>query len=164
MENVTNLPIRPCERCQDGLPPSTSLSPAEHTNFYHQNLLQKIKISNSTNYLELRNGIKKEHLCKAKLKGGLALPNFMAYYWAGNTRFMFFWLDDTYVSSDWLEMERENCLPYSIGSVTLSPVVVDKSCYRNNPIIHSTVRIWKQVGKHFNLRKVSFLLPIASNP
>lgn len=70
----------------------------------------------------------------------------MAYYWAANMCFMSFWLDNTYVLSDWLEMEREDCLPYSTGAVTL---VVDKSCYRNNTIIQNKVRIWKEMGKHF---------------
>lgn len=50
LENITNLRIKPCKQCQNGLPSSTSLSPAEHTNFDHQNLL---------------------HLHKAELKGGL---------------------------------------------------------------------------------------------
>lgn len=35
LENTTNLPIRPSECCQDGLPSPTSLSPAEHTNIYN---------------------------------------------------------------------------------------------------------------------------------
>ena len=124
--------------------------------------LDSIILSFIWNYKSSR--IKKEHLCKSKVCRGLALPNFTAYYWAAGLRTVSFWLSDTYLSSGWLEMEREDCLPYSIGAVLLSPVAVDKSCYRYNPVIHNIIRIWKQMGKHFNLRKVSFLLPIASNP
>lgn len=61
-------------------------------------------------------------------------------------------------------MEREDCLPYSIRAVILSPVTVSMACYKNNPIIHDTIRIWKQLKKHFNLNALSFLLLIAANP
>lgn len=64
--------------------------------------------------------------------------------------------------SGWLGMEREDCLPYSIGAVILSPVPLNKVSYKHNPIIHNTIRIWKQMGKHFKLR--AFLLPISTNP
>ena len=35
--------------------------------------------------------IKKGHLCKTKTKGGLALPDFMSYYWAANIRCVSYW-------------------------------------------------------------------------
>lgn len=66
--------------------------------------------------------IGKAHLCKSKMSGGLALPNFTYYYWATNIRSTSYWLDDTAVLPAGLEMEREDCLPFSAGAVILSPV------------------------------------------
>lgn len=108
--------------------------------------------------------IKKDHLCKHKTNGGLALPNFILYYWATGIRSIAHWLDDTPSPFDGLEMEREDCLPFSIRAVMLSPVPVKRTCFKHNPIIHDTIRIWKQLRKHFKLNAVSFLLPIAANP
>uniref|UniRef100_A0A673WU00 Reverse transcriptase domain-containing protein n=1 Tax=Salmo trutta TaxID=8032 RepID=A0A673WU00_SALTR len=108
--------------------------------------------------------IGKKHLCKSKLEGGLSLPNFIFYYWAANLRAVTFLLDDALPPPSWLSMEREECHPFSIGAVILSPVNLEMSLYRNNPIIHSTVRIWKQIKVHFDLRPISFMLPVARNP
>lgn len=55
---------------------------------------------------------RKVHLCKCKKSGGLALPDFMRFYWAANIRCISFWLDETIVLASWLDMEREDCLPY----------------------------------------------------
>lgn len=80
--------------------------------------------------------IKKDHLCKHRTVGGLALPDFRLYYWAAGIHPTALWLDDDTSSHDGLEMEREDCLPYSIRAVILSPVPVNKACYRYNPIIY----------------------------
>jgi len=37
--------------------------------------------------------IGKKHLCKSKIEGGLALPNFLSYYWASHIKIMAYWLD-----------------------------------------------------------------------
>lgn len=66
--------------------------------------------------------IKKDHLCKHKSNGGLALPDFMRYYWAAGLRSIAHWLDDASSPFNGLEMEREDCLPYSIRAIILSPV------------------------------------------
>lgn len=161
MENITNFPTGSCKRCQNGLPSPTFYLLQNIPIFINKTFFKKLDsiiLSFIWNYKSRR--IKKEHQCKPKVKGGLALPNFTTYYWAACLHSLSFWLDDTSLLSGWLEMERED----SIGAVILSPVVVDKSCYRHNTVIHNIIRIWKQMGKLFNLRKVSFLLPIASNP
>ena len=73
------------------------------------------------------------------MDGGFSLQNVIFYYWAANLRAVTFLLDDTLLSSGWLSMEREDCHPFSIGAVILSPVNLEMSLYCNNPIIHSTV-------------------------
>lgn len=108
--------------------------------------------------------IGKKHLCKPKREGGLALPNFLSYYWASNIRIMTYWLDETATPPNWLQMEQEACQPYTIGAILLSPSKIEKSLYNNNVVIHSTLRIWKQIRSHFNLAPISYALPIVGNP
>lgn len=61
-------------------------------------------------------------------------------------------------------MEREACSPYDIGAVILSPTKLEKLAYNHNCIIHSTIRIWKQIKSEFVIKSLSFLLPIGGNP
>lgn len=93
------------------------------------------------------------------MEGGFSLQNVIFYYWAANLHAVTFLLDDALLSSGWLSMEREDCQPFYIGAVKLK-----MSLYSNNPIIHCTVRIWKQIKVYFDLRPISFLLPVARNP
>jgi len=108
--------------------------------------------------------IRKGHLCKSKTSGGLALPDFVKYYWAANIRCISYWLDETVVLANWLDMEREDRFPYSIGAIAMSPIHLKKSYYSYNLIIHRTIQIWRQISKQLKLRKLSFTLPISANP
>lgn len=63
---------------------------------------------------------------------------------------MTYWLDDTATLPKWLEMEQEACQPYSIGAILLSPYTIEKSVYNCNLVIHSTLRIWKQIRSHYD--------------
>ena len=109
------------------------------------NRLDSISIPFVWDYKTHRIG--KAHLCKTKTCGGLALPNLIYYYWASNIRFIGYMLDGTAVLDCGLEMEQGDCLPFTIGAVILSPVPPSKSDYGNNPVIHNTIHIWKQVTK-----------------
>lgn len=91
--------------------------------------------------------IKKAHLCKEKIHGGLALPDFKNYYFAANMQYIAYWLDDTVIMGSWLDMEREDCMPYSLGAIALSPVHFKKTYYNCNPVIHNTIQIWRQIVK-----------------
>ena len=75
-----------------------------------------------------------------------------------------YWLDDNPIPYDGLEMEREDCLPYCYRAVVLSPIPVNRSCFKQNPVIYALIKIWKQLRNHFKLKAVSFLLPITANP
>lgn len=108
--------------------------------------------------------IKKEHLTKHKSIGGLSLPNFMYYYWATNLRIISLLLDDTALLPKGLQMEREDCLPYSVGAILLSPTPLASTLYNNNPVIKSTIKILKQMIKNFKLKTLSLCIPISSNP
>lgn len=73
-------------------------------------------------------------------------------------------IDDTALLSKGLQMEREDCLPYSVGAVLLSAVALACSLYKNNQIIQSTIKMWIQIKKSFNLNPLSLHLPFTSNP
>lgn len=108
--------------------------------------------------------IGKKHLCKSKIEEGLALSNFLSYYWASHIKIMAYWLDNTATPPNWLELEQEACQPNSIGAILLAPYTIEKSLYNSNVMIHSTVRIWKQTKSHFKLKPISYALPITGNP
>ncbi|KAF3842432.1 hypothetical protein F7725_024383 [Dissostichus mawsoni] len=46
----------------------------------------------------------------------------------------------------------------------MSPVRLKKSYYNNNPIIHNTIQIWRQITKQLKFRALSFNVPLSSNP
>ena len=48
--------------------------------------------------------IRKSLLQKPKASGGLALPNFQAYYWSANIQAILYWLHSHYGLSDWVPM------------------------------------------------------------
>ena len=108
--------------------------------------------------------IKKNHLCKPKQVGGLALPDFCLYYWSSNVKAILDWLNNTAEPPRWLQWEQERCRPFCLGSVILSPVTLDKAIYNGSPVIHSVIKIWKQIKTYFGNNSLSFLLPIADNP
>lgn len=109
--------------------------------------------------------IRKAHLCKPRSEGGLALPSFQLYYWACSLRVIALLLfNNDNEHQAWMELEKDQCTPYDLTSIILSPTVLKKSFYRNNFIIHSTFRVWKQIKTAFNANSLSFLLPITNNP
>lgn len=101
---------------------------------------------------------------KVKLVGGMALPNFTLHYDACTFCTITVWLDHTFTHPTWIQMEREECIPYEIGALILSPIKIDNSTYNNNNITHSIIRIWKQIKSQFKIEFISTLLPIARNP
>lgn len=112
--------------------------------FFAQIIFQKVGCSYSAIYMELQitQNKNREHLCKHRSAGGLSLSNFMHYYQITKISLL---LDDTALLPEGLQMEREECLAYSIGAVLHSPVPLTGAHYNHNPVIHSTVTIWKQV-------------------
>lgn len=76
----------------------------------------------------------------------------------------FIWLNDSATPPTWLEMEQEACQPFSLGAILLSPYTTEKSLYNCSVVIHSTVRIWKQIKSHFKMEPIFYALPIAGSP
>ena len=66
---------------------------------------------------------------------------------------------------------RQLCLPagwtwsrrtvfYSTGAVLMSPTRLKKSHCDYNPVVHSSIQIWRQTVRHLKLRRLSFTLPL----
>jgi len=107
--------------------------------------------------------IRKAHLCKPKREGGLGLPDFRIYYWTTHLQVFALWLEQSANAPDWLQMERDNCHPYDLGAVLLSPVILDQTAV-NGFVIKSQLRIWRQIREYLNIKSLSLLIPIANNP
>lgn len=56
-----------------------------------------------------------------------------------------------------LQMERDDCLPFSICAIILSPIPLTGAPYNHNPIVHNTIRIWEQKNKQFRLKTLSLV-------
>ncbi len=73
--------------------------------------------------------IKQLHLSKPRSVGGLAFPDFRCYYWAANLRIISIILNDKSGQLDWLRIEKDECTPYNLGAVILSPTSCEKACW-----------------------------------
>ncbi len=104
------------------------------------------------------------HLSKPRSVGGLAFPDFRCYYWAADLRIISIILNNKSGRLDWLRLEQDECTPYNLGAVILSPTSCKKQMYRSSPVISSVIRIWKQIRTHFGVEKLPLLIPIADNP
>ena len=110
--------------------------------------------------------IRKSLLEKSKSDGGLALPNFLHYYWAANIHKVTFWMSSFRdgVGPDWCDMERQACGPVDPAALLCSPLPLSRKWYSNNPVVSNSLRIWSQFRVHFGYKHTISLIPIARNP
>ncbi len=99
--------------------------------------------------------ISKNILQRKGTEGGLALPNFLYYYWGANIHKVSYWLHAP--ETNWCALEAHSCLSSSL------PALVFSSCYSSNPIVGSTLKIWIQLRRHFNFSLPSTQAPITNN-
>jgi len=109
--------------------------------------------------------IRKSFLQRPKKLGGMALPNFQYYYWAANIRALHYWLHSDTLSPPptWLQMEALSCKPTSLKALMYSPLGFPLSPYTKNVCVKTSLRIWNQFRKHFNLKALSTLSPLTTN-
>jgi len=110
--------------------------------------------------------IRKCILQRPRLQGGMALPNFLYYYWAANIRALMYWKSD--INNDtpkWLILENASCGLTSLPALLCCelPLVKPISHYTINPTVAQSVKIWNQFRKSFALRGLSLSAPIAKN-
>lgn len=104
--------------------------------------------------------VNKTILQRNKRDGGLALPNFLFYYWSANISKIFLWCNAPEVN--WCMLEGATCLS-SLPALVFAPLSLRPSIFTRNPIVLSTLKIWKQFRQHFWLESLSFLSPICNN-
>lgn len=109
--------------------------------------------------------IRRAHLEKQKEAGGLALPNFIQYYWAANIYKLSYWVSAFYEGDGpvWIEMEQRSTYPVSLPSLVCAPLPLSKQRLTNNPIVSGSLRIWSQFRTHFKHRQAMSSLPISAN-
>ena len=104
--------------------------------------------------------IKRVYLQRPKAMGGMALPNFLYYYWACNIQKLLHWsnLENTPL---WAQMEMSST-QQSLYSLVCSglPLV---SVISSMPTVPHTIKIWTQFRRHFGLNRPSSFSPIYQN-
>ena len=108
--------------------------------------------------------ISKTHLQRPKHSGGLALPNFLFYYWACNFQKIIHWFEDKPITgrADWVRLELSSC-QYHLGSVICAALPLVCNNLTSNTIVNHSIRIWAQFRKHFGIQGPSTLSPIKLN-
>lgn len=64
--------------------------------------------------------LRKNVLQKPKKDGGMALPNFLYYYWAANMQPILHWMQADDDSPAWCLMESSSCAPASLSALIAS--------------------------------------------
>uniref|UniRef100_A0AAR2KCA8 Reverse transcriptase domain-containing protein n=1 Tax=Pygocentrus nattereri TaxID=42514 RepID=A0AAR2KCA8_PYGNA len=105
--------------------------------------------------------IRKGILQCPRSSGGLALPNFMYYYFAANIQKMAFWFKNP--EAAWCIMESLSCHSSSIRALVYSSLPILSSHFSSNPLVVSTLKIWTQFSKMFHFTEASVLSPICKN-
>lgn len=109
--------------------------------------------------------INKPPRIQPKKYGGVALPNIRMYYWAANSRCLFYWWSDT-ASGDlpgWLQIESSSCGTISLLALLCSsiPLHPPQTCH-NLVVVHS-LKKWSQFRKCYGLVSMSIYAPIMTN-
>ena len=100
-----------------------------------------------------------------KSAGGLALPNFILYYWAANLSKLPYWITSfrTGQGPTWVAMETEICPSFS-PLPSLCTSFSKKSNYASsNSVTKHSLRIRHQFKKCFNLTQTSGFMPLTHN-
>lgn len=105
--------------------------------------------------------VRKEFLQRPKALGGMGLPNFQLYYWACNLKNMSYWVKKSYPR--WMDMEQDCCAPSSLRAMVFSNVTLISPKSINNPVVSNSLKMWKQLIKHFGLCSNPLQGPIIKN-
>lgn len=107
--------------------------------------------------------MRKKILQLPKRVGGLALPNFLHYYWAANIHKLLYWTDQSTTNQPaWVKMELSSSQS-SLRAWLCSPLTLSTVNASQNPVVKQSLKIWLQFRKHFGLRDCSIYAPILNN-
>ena len=105
--------------------------------------------------------IKHNILQRPRRAGGLALPNFLFYYWAANIKAILFWRERDDTTLPWVNMENASTGPVSLISLLCAklPLLRPVSSFSLNPLVIHSLKIWYQFRRHFALNELSLVAP-----
>lgn len=108
--------------------------------------------------------INKSALQRPKKLAGLALPNFIYYYWACNIKKMLHWIEGDLPGKPvaWVQLEQGSS-PYNLSSLICTSSSPPPYQFCSNPVIYHSLRIWSQFRRHFKLHTTSVHSPIKNN-
>lgn len=108
--------------------------------------------------------IKRSTLQRPKKLAGLALPNFIFYYWACNIKTILHWLGGESPNGNeaWIRMEFASSSS-DLGAILCAPSPPPRSQFCANPVVYHSIRIWSQFRRHFKLQTMSVHSPIKNN-
>lgn len=97
--------------------------------------------------------------------GGMALPNFLYYYWAVNIRVLLYWMGNDNTDAEWLNLEGASVKSTSLKALLCSklPFTQPISNFTSNPVVLHSIKIWNQFRRSFSLTDLSRAAPIAKN-
>ena len=105
--------------------------------------------------------VRKSLLQKFTSDGGLALPNFLLYYWSAQIQKFTYWLQSPKLL--WCKLETQLCFSSTCAALLTSSLPINTSSYTSCNIVLSTLRIWFQFRLHFKFSSASTLMPIVNN-
>ncbi len=105
--------------------------------------------------------LSKAYLQRHKKDGGLGLPNFLIYYWAANISKIHSWYNSPNI--DWCRLEAQFFFTSSLSALVCAPLSSRPSKDTTNPVVCTSLRIWRQFRQHFKLAAASVFGPIYSN-
>ncbi len=93
---------------------------------------------------------------RQRFQGGLALPNFMGYYWAAN-------LQNVNVG---IISQRQigTCISTSLPALITMKLPFSTYQYTSSPVVSSTLKIRSQFRQTYKLKDFSLLSPLSNNP
>lgn len=112
--------------------------------------------------------ISKILLQKPKTAAGLALPNFLTYYWSANIHSLLHLFQGHYGLCDWtpawIRIEQASCKSACLPAIVASSLPLASPPPSSNPILKQSLRIWSQLRRHFGLQAPSIHLTLVKNP
>lgn len=110
--------------------------------------------------------IRKSLLQCSKAEEGLALPNFMFYYWSANIVKLSTWIDVFRKGTGplWSTMELNSNLSASPVTIVFSALPMPGKASFKNPVVKNSLNIWSQCRQNFGLKQSLTCFPITSNP
>lgn len=107
--------------------------------------------------------MRKNILQLPKRSGGLALPNFLHYYWAANIQKLLYWtVEPAAIQPAWVQVELSSSKT-SLQSWLYFQLPMSTTDISANPVVTQSLKIWMQFRKHFGLKHPSILAPVTHN-